>query len=393
MVGLRKVVVAGGGIGGMEAALKLKGLLGERVEVLVVDRNDLHVFTPILHEVATGRLRDEEAIFSSETVTARGGGRFLKSEITGISPNEKILETASGKVSYDYLVLSVGSVNNFFNIPGAEENCFKFKSYEDAVKIRDHVQKAFEEAAKGGRSEEADRALTFAVIGGGPNGVELASYLTEYARELSSKLHVDQGRARVVIIEALEHILPGFHPTTVEKTEASLVEKGVKLSLSSPVVRVEDGGVLLKGGVIVEAGTAIWTAGIKPHGLVKNLPSDKGGMLVDQHLRSVGYREIYGVGDDILYHQTDDGKKPVAKTAQNALEQGGVVARNIAAEILGGVGVEYKPKAKVAILSLGDGSALISYKQYAFRSNLVHQIDRFVARRYRWRRNNGRSVT
>jgi NADH:ubiquinone reductase (H+-translocating) len=331
------VVIVGSGFGGLNAALHLASAA---VDVTVVDRDNYHGFWPLLYQVATAGLgsndiaRPIRAVFAGRpnirarlgTVTAVDLDR-MEIEIDGESP-----------LGYDYLILAAGSSTTDFAIPGVAEHAFPLKTLPDAVRLRNHVLTMFEHVDAGLRPDADASALTIVLVGGGPTGVEMAGALSELIdHTLATDFHhLDLTRARVVIVEMTEHLLPGFSVKSRQAALDALLSKGVEVRFNTKLEKVTDQGVAFEDGTSIGTRTVVWTAGVKANPLADLIPGAKGRggtIRVEADLSLPGHPEIFVVGD--LAAVETGGGKQLPQLAQVAIQGGRHSAASIRRRLQG----------------------------------------------------------
>jgi len=323
------VVIIGCGFGGLWAA---QGLARAPVGVTVIDRTNHHLFTPLLYQVATAGL-------SAPSISApirhilegQKNATVLLGEVRGISPDEKKITLEDGSsVPYDYLVVASGSINHYFGNDAWSAFAPGLKTLEEALDIRSRILTAFERAEREADPARRSAWLTFVVIGGGATGVELAGTLAEIARHtLKGEFRrVDPTRARVVLVEGTDRVLPPYTPELSEKARLQLERLGVTVWLGKRVTGVDAGGVTL-GAERLEAKTVIWAAGVasSPLGRSLGVPLDRAGRVpVAPDLSVPGHPEIFVIGD----LATLPGVPGIAPAAK---QMGRHAARNIALKL------------------------------------------------------------
>jgi NADH dehydrogenase len=294
------VVVVGAGFGGLEAARALAEL---PVDVTVVDSRNHHTFQPLLYQVATAGLDGDDICFPVRGLfTRQSNARVRLGRVTDVDLDSSTLSLADGSaVDYDHLVLAAGAVTNTFGVPGVEEHAFGLKSLADAISLRAHVLMRFEEADSN-PARTTDGTLTVVVAGGGPTGVELCGGLAElFTTVLSHDFpRLDVRAARVVLVEASNTLLSGFHSRLSEVAHRTLEEKGVEVLLNSAVREITADAVHLDNGESIPAHTMVWTAGVRAHPLAETLGVEltKGGrVVVNADLTIPGYPNTFVVGD------------------------------------------------------------------------------------------------
>jgi NADH:quinone reductase (non-electrogenic) len=330
---VKHVVIIGGGFGGLHAA---RGLRRARVHVTLVDRNNYHVFQPLLYQVATSGLEGNRVAFPLRTLLRRQANtEVLMAEVAAIEPAENGVRLANGHVlRYDYLILATGAQPSYHGRADFRRYAPGLKSLRDAVTIRYRVIGAFERA-----EQETDRAeqralLTFVVIGGGPTGVELAGAIAELARRSLRRdfRHVDPTKARVILVEGAPHVLATYPGDLQAKAFAQLRSLGVDVREGVHVKRVDGSGVDLPGEHL-EARTVLWAAGVEAEPLTGTLgvPLDRHGrVLVDATLHPPGLPRVFVIGDAASLLQ--DGK-PIPGVATAAIQAGHYAARAIRREL------------------------------------------------------------
>lgn len=295
-----RVVVVGAGFGGLEAA---RQLATQPVDVVLVDRNNYHLFTPLLYQVATAGLEPEEIAHPVRAILrGRANVRFLVAEVHRIDLAASTVHTAEGDLAYDYLVLAAGSTTNFFGVDGAARAAHGLKDANEAMALRNQILGRFEAAAWEEDAGVRAEMLTFVVVGGGPTGVEFAGALRELIAHVLPHDYpdLDLGAARVILIEAGDHLLNGFAPKLQRSALRTLRAIGVDLRLDTAVDRLEGSVLHLKSGASIAAGTVTWAAGVRAADLAATLPADhgRGGrVVVLPTLQLRDHAEVFVVGD------------------------------------------------------------------------------------------------
>ncbi|EPR37596.1 Pyridine nucleotide-disulfide oxidoreductase, FAD/NAD(P)-binding domain containing protein [Desulfovibrio sp. X2] len=364
-----RVVILGAGFAGLWAA---RALAGKDCDVLVVDRNNYHTFQPLLYQVAAAELESEQ-IASPVRGIFRGAGNvsFAMSEVCGLDHGHKLLLTDNGEIPYDRLVVAVGSVTNFFGVPGAETNAFRLKSLEQSIFLRNHIMDCFERAARSTEPAEQRNLLTFGVVGGGPTGVEFAGAMSELIRGPLAKDYppLIAGQARVVLFEALQAILPGFPDHLREAALIALRDKGVQVFLGAQVAEVGEDSLRLTDGSNFLTRTVVWTAGVRAHPVAAamNLPLAKSGrVLVDEFLRVRDMEDVLAIGDVCQIQGKTEDVKPLPMTAQVATQQGKHVARTILREMKGKKPKPFRFNDKGSMAAIGRNSAVVKLRRQSF---------------------------
>lgn len=328
-------MVVGAGFGGLAAA---KGLAGSDLQVTLVDRHNYHLFQPLLYQVATAALSPADIATPVRSIFAdRDNVRVLLGEVTGIDPRRRLVQLADDQVPYDYLVLATGARHSYFGHDEWADQAPGLKDLTDALAIRERILLAFERAERVEDPEERRALLTFAVIGGGPTGVELAGAIAELAKRALARdfRTIDPRATRILLIEAAPKILATFPETLAQRALRALESLGVEIRLGSPVTAIDARGVTTASGLI-PARTVVWAAGVTASAAAGWLDAaaDRAQRIrVNADLSVPGHPEIFAIGDTALVTGTDG--KPVPGVAPAAKQQGQYVARLIKARAAG----------------------------------------------------------
>ena len=354
-----RVVVVGAGFGGLAVARVLDGA---PVRVTLIDAHNHHTFQALLYQVATAGL-DPGAIAASARGTLRRCRNvdFRMGTVVGVDlPGRKVLLDDGAMLPYDFLVLAAGAVTDYFGVPGAEEHAFPLKSIADAVQIRTHVLRQFEDAALDPQLIDAG-ALDVVIVGGGPTGVELAGAFRELFSMVLTKdyPHLDVAQARVILLEARGSLLQDFHPRSRQRALRTLESHGVDVRLGVAVTRVAADAVKLTSGEWLPTRTAIWSAGVRANPLAHalELPQGPAGRLVTSaDLSLPGYPEVFAVGD--LAYALDARGDPYPQMAPFAIESGRHAARQIRRILDGEPTTAFVYRNSTAMATLGRNAAV-----------------------------------
>jgi NADH dehydrogenase len=333
-----RVLVLGGGFGGVYTALHLEHLLGKRqdVEVTIVSRENFFLFTPMLHEVAASDLDVTHIVSPLRTLLKRT--TIFIGDILSIDLEARRVRVAHGfelhehDLEYDHLVIALGSMTNFYGLQGLEQRALTMKTLGDAIHLRNRVIATLEEADTECASAR-EGLLTFVVAGGGFAGVETIAGLNDFVREaLRFYPRITPDRIRMVLVHAGPGILPELGDSLGRYTQLKLSERGIEIKTNAKVAGVTDHDVVLADGQRIPSRLVVWTAGTSPHPLLHELPCmlDRGRILVDETLAVPGYRGVWALGDCAVVPDTRSGGVH-PPTAQHALREARTVARNIVA--------------------------------------------------------------
>ena len=359
------VVVIGGGFGGLSAARRLGRL---PVDVTLVDRRNHHVFQPLLYQVATAGLSPAEIAAPIRHILRRQRStRVLLGEATAIDlAGTKLRLDDGSEVAYDYLVVAAGAANSYFGHDEWEEHAPGLKSLEEALEIRRRALLAFEQAEREDDPERRRQWLTFAVIGGGPTGVEMAGAFAEIARHTLARefRRIDPASARVVLIEAGPRVLPAYPPELSASAQRQLEALGVMVWTGSKVTDVTADGVRI-GADHLAAKTVVWAAGLIGSPLARSLgvPLDRGGRVrVEPDLSVPGHPQAFVVGDLAAF---EHGGQSVPGLAPAAMQMGDHAARNVGRAQRGEplLPFRYHDKGTLATIGRSRGIALIGRLQ------------------------------
>jgi NADH dehydrogenase len=328
-----KVVIVGAGFGGLEAA---RALRRADIDVTVVDRQNHHCFQPLLYQVATAALSPADVAWPIRHILRKQeNATVLMADVRGVDTGKRVLRTDQIDIPYDYLVLATGATHSYFGHDEWADVAPGLKRIEDATRIRRHILIAFERAELAADTVERKRLLTFAIVGGGATGVEMAGAISEVARQSLAKdfRHIDPTTARIVLIEAGPRIMPALPENLADYVRRTLAKKGVEVMTSARVVSCDARGVALEHGRL-DAGTVIWAAGVvaSPAAQWLDAEHDRAGRVkVGPDLSVPGHAEIFAIGDTAVL--TD--QPPIPGTAPSAKQMGKYVGRLIAAKVAG----------------------------------------------------------
>jgi NADH dehydrogenase len=330
------VVVVGSGFGGLNAALRLAKL---PVDVTVIDRDNYHGFWPLLYQVATAGLGSDDIAHPIRSIYSGYPNIGLRvGTVSGVHLDERLVDIdGEPSVPYDYLVLAAGSSTSDFGIPGVEEHAYPLKTLPDAVRLRNHILTTFEQADAAGSAAHPG-ALTIVLVGGGPTGVEMAGALSELiGHNLAMDFpHLDVTRARVLLVEMTDHLLPGFAPVSQAAALRTLRDKGIEVRLQTTLAKVTADGVTFDDGTSIPAGTVVWTAGVRANPLATVIPGEKGRggtVPVRPDLSLPDHPEVFVIGD--LAAASGRGAQPLPQLAQVAIQAGRHTARSIGRRMAG----------------------------------------------------------
>ncbi len=339
-----RILILGGGFAGLHAAMHLDNTLARDpdIEITLVNRDNFFLFTPMLHEVAASDLDLSNIVNPVRKLLKRVS--FFAGEVESIDLERKLVTVSHGfdhhhhELPYDNLVIGLGSITNFFNLPGLEKRALTMKSLGDAIHLRNRLIAHLEEADTECAAALRRPLMTFVVAGGGFAGVETIAGINDFVREavrFYSNLREDM--LRVVLVHPGSVILPELGEKLGRYTEKRLVERGVEIRVNTRVTGVSDKGVQLSTGEEIESKALIWTAGTSPNPALDSLPcaKERGRLKVDEMLRVPARPGVWALGDCALVPDAKTGQYH-PPTAQHALREGKTLAKNLIASICGG---------------------------------------------------------
>lgn len=363
-----KVVIIGGGFGGLWAA---KALANKPVEVTLIDRKNHHVFQPLLYQVATAVLSPGEIAQPIRRILhwARNVEVILGEAIGFDKENKKVRLTDGSEIVYDYLIIAAGARHAYFGHDEWESSAPGLKTLEDAVEIRRRVLLAFEHAERDAYLTGVQRQLNFVVVGGGPTGVELAGAIADIARKALAKdfKAIDTRKASVMLFEGSDKILGTFGKDLSESAKSQLESLGVEVHLNSFVTAIEDGRVKV-GDNWIDCDVVLWATGVaaSPLGKALGVETDRAGrVLVERDLSIKGYRDIFVIGDMAWLLQ--ENGEPVPGVSPAAMQMGEATAANILRDLNGTPRKDFKYVNKGTMATIGRRKAIADLAGMQFK--------------------------
>jgi NADH:ubiquinone reductase (H+-translocating) len=340
----KRIIILGGGFGGLYAALRLEKTLARdpEMEILLVNRENFFLFTPMLHEVAASDLDLTHIVNPVRKLLKRV--QFFDGDVDDIDlPGRKVVVSHGAEhhvheLEYDHLVIALGSITNFFNLPGLQERALTMKSLGDAIYLRNKLISHLEEADFECCALERQELLTFVVAGGGFAGVETIASLNDFVREaLRFYPNLREEMLRVVLVHPGPVILPELGEKLGAYAQTKLAARKVEIRVNTRVTGVSERGVELSDGDAILTKTLVWTAGTSPNPLLEKLPcpKERGRLLVNEFLEVPDWPGVWALGDCALVPDRQTGKF-CPPTAQHALREGKILAENLLATVRGG---------------------------------------------------------
>lgn len=358
----KRVVILGSGFAGIYGALSVYKNCGPDVSITIINRTNYFLFTPMLHEVATGGLGSHQIVESIREIIYNKKINFLEANISLVDVQKKEVETDNGTVPYDVLVVAIGATTNFFGTPGAEEHALVLKNLKDAINIRDRIIDIFEQASRETDMIKRQKMLSFIVIGGGATGVEVVSEIAELCNETLKKYYKDKiscSDVMITLINSAPELLSVFSPKIRAYAEKILKKANIKVLLATKVSEVNPSEVILGDGTCFPADTVIWAAGVKPNEISfvgGTVPQDGGKRIMTSKTFQVsGFENIFAVGD--VAHVDEKSERGLPMLAQVAVMQGKLLGKNICRYVNGKSLENFEYKSKGEFVSLGRGKA------------------------------------
>ncbi len=373
----KRIVIAGGGFGGLETAFSLKHLLKSTEEITLLDRNDHQSFLPSIHEVISGKVRPHDIEIPFAPLLKIAGIPFVQTEILSVDLEERRVRTTDEVLEYDYLVLACGGEANFYGVPGAQEFAHPFRTPEQAERIGQDIKEIL---------SDPTRPCRVIIAGGGLEGVEVAGELIDLIRETGNQEALESGSVTIELVDGAERLLPGCSQRTQDFVEQFLTGKGIKISTKSRIEKVHGDRIVLENGEEREMSILIWTGGIQPGKFIRDLPlpKDAGGWLqVTSDLNSTVDDRVFGVGD-IISVTVEEPHAPLPRVAYYALDQARVAALNIFYDIKGRRKIGYHPKIKPQLISLGSKMGVLTGDELVLSGSWIVGMKKVVEKRHLW---------
>jgi NADH:ubiquinone reductase (H+-translocating) len=328
-----KIVVLGAGYGGLMTVTRLQKALGQHeAKIVLVNQNDYHYETTWLHEASAGTVHHNRVRYPIASVIKKHKVDFIQDSVVKINKEEKKVILKNGEVSYDYLVIGLGYESETFGIQGLKEYTFSISNLNSARMIREHIDLQF--ATYHTEDEKRDGRLTIVVGGAGFTGIEFLGELTNRIPYLCKEYDIDLEKVRIYCVEANSMVLPGLDPDLVEYAVSFLKKRGVEFKLGTTIIGVTEKGIIVSKGEDevkeIKASTIVWAAGIRGNSVMEasGFETIRGRVQVSLDMRVPGFEDIFIVGDCALL-MNEDINHPYPSTAQIAMQQGELIARNL----------------------------------------------------------------
>lgn len=380
-LGKPRVVIIGGGFGGLEVA---KGLVRSKTQTVLFDKYNHHTFQPLLYQVATSALETSSIVFPFRKRFARANDFYFRlGEVTRIKPESNCIETSIGSVKYDYLVIATGAETNFYGLQDVEKNAHPMKTIIDAIKLRNIIIKNFEVALLVEDEETMNSYMDFVIVGGGPTGVELAGAMSELKRHVFPKDYpeLDVTKMDIHLVEATGRLLNGMSEIAGRKALEYLQGMGVQVHLNAAVKSYDGYEVVISNGQQLVSKTMIWAAGVKGNpvaGLTAETLGRASRLKVDAFNLVKGYDNIFAIGDVALMEGDHGYPNGHPMMAPPAMQQGELVAKNIDSLIHKKQPKPFRYNDKGAMATVGRNKAVVDLKKFRFQGFFAWLVWMFV---------------
>jgi NADH dehydrogenase len=359
---MKRIVVVGAGFGGLEAVTHLDSMFrrDRDVEILLLSDQNYLLFTPLLPQIASSYTDPRHIVQAVREIRGRRKFRFRREAVRVVDAANRRVIVDSGSIDYDALILASGSRTEFFNTPGGRENCWDYKSLQQAVELRERIIDLCEHADHTADAAARRSMLTFVVVGGGYTGIELVTEMRDFLFGYAAKKYrgIDASEIRLIVLEATADVLRGIGPKLAAHARKRLDVSGIEVKTSTRVTRVLEGSVEINGNETLAADTIIWTAGVRASELIEALPGPHdriGRAVVNAHLQLEGHSEVFVIGDSAAPVNAQEA----ARVAPVAIEQGRIAARNVGHLWRGEPLETYEYASKGMLVSLGMNYAVV----------------------------------
>ena len=377
----KNIVVLGAGYGGLKAAQKLSDYLKKTKEhpIVLINKHNFHMLMTLLHESATGTSNFNDVSIPIDKVLDGKNIEFMKGWVDQIDLANRVITINQGtqKVSFQYLIIALGSEPEYYNIPGLQENSMSLRSLYSSIEIRRRIHTIL---------AKRKQSLTFVIGGGGLTGVELAGELAHQLQRIKELYGIAPNECKIIMVEGAKELLPGLSTEMGRYSRQTLEDMGVEVITEDFVQRVTAETIYLSSGNQIHYSLFIWAGGIKGNRVLEKsgLKTEaRGRVPVTQYLQYVDNPTVYLVGDNALVQDPKTGK-PVLPTAQTALQQAEIAAHNIYADIMGLEKKVYVPSSIGTVISIGRGKAFGEVKSFKFKGPAATWLKELIPVKYRY---------
>lgn len=334
----KRVVVVGGGLGGLELAFNL---VDDEFQVVLVDKNNYHQFPPLIYQVASGGLEPSSISFPFRRLfQGRKDFFFRMAEVQSVNTAEKTIQTTVGEIEYDYLVLAAGAKTNFFGNKDIEATTLPMKSVSEAMRLRNTILRNLELAETEDNPVRKQALMNIVIVGGGASGVEIAGAVAEMKKNIIARDYpdLDSSQMHIYLVNAGDRLLAGMDPVSSKRAERDLKDLHVHIRQPQFATEYKDGVLKTSAGLEIPAQTVIWVSGICAN-TIEGIPAESvghaGRLLTDRFCRVKGLQDVYAIGDLSLIEGDEDYPLGHPQLAQVAMQQAKTVAKNLKAVLKG----------------------------------------------------------
>ncbi len=375
----KKIVILGAGFAGIYALKSIYRHLKNwnDFDIVIIDRDNYFIFTPLLHEVATGGIDPGDIVDPVRDIIEKSTEHY-QAEVLSIDLKQKLVDTSQGHVPYDYLIVALGAQTNYFGVEGADKYTFGIKNIDEAKRLKNHIIHIFDEANLELNPEKRKEILRVVFIGGGASGVELAGEVCEFMREINREFpRISASEMEFYLVEAGDRLLPAFHHSFSKKALNILQKKGFKVFFGDPCASVSPEFITCVSANAIKSRTVIWTSGVLPSAVpfIPEQEKQKNRVLIQSTLNIKDFPEVFVLGDQAAFPDPRFGLLP--PTAQVALEQGKTAGKNIARLIEGKPPLPFNYVHRGDLVSVGKWKAFAQIGRIRFGGPLGWLIWRF----------------
>ncbi|MBB4038170.1 NADH dehydrogenase [Dysgonomonas hofstadii] len=363
----KRLVIIGGGFAGLELAKKIDK---KNYQIVLVDKNNYYQFQPLFYQVATGGLEPSSISYPHRKGFQKSSDfHFRMCEALSVDPENKILHTSIGNISYDYLTIATGCDTNYFGNDKIREDTFALKSLSESLLVRNRILLSLEEALNAKNEEELKEILSFVIVGGGATGVELAGALADMKKSIFPKDYpeTDFSKMEIHLVDASPRLLFAMSEQASEKATETLKKRGVIIHQDIAVDSIEKPLVKLKNGKILRSRNIFWVAGVKPNSLkgLAETSYNRGRLLVNEFNQVEGYDNVFAVGDTALL-LSDKSPKGHPQVAQVALQMAKRLAKNLNNSIKGEEWEKFAYSDRGSLATIGRNAAVADLGKFRF---------------------------
>lgn len=377
---MKKVLVVGGGFGGLTAITKLRRYAGKLFDVVLIDKNNYSLFTPMLPEVVSGNVTPDNIVFPLREIAKKNNAHFIRDTVIGVDKSRKVVQCLQGEYEYDYLIVAAGSTTNFRGNKSAQEHCFEYKSISDGIALKYSVIELMESAVNAPK-EERKKILSFSIIGGGITGVELACELADFIKLKINKEYsdLDQDDFEITLFEYASYILPAIDEVQSKKAQQYVIDKGIKVINNASVDEISEGVInYTQNGEkkVHHTNITIWTAGVKAHDFLETISNERlsdGRIKIQKNLMPIDGdgTGIFVIGDCSAYEFRGKILPPVAPLA---MQQASIAVKNIINMENGLPLQDFKYIHFGYLVSLGKNNSVVNLFGFKFRGPFAYLL-------------------